>query len=84
MVRNPRKEDNSILHAKMQNQRLWQMSSRYKSLQKITVSSIQVDPDTASSFNAKLTYSQENLDRTRKFLAEASQEKLTNRNVKYF
>ena len=37
--RNPRKEDNTVLMAKMQNQRLWQLSSNYKSLQKITVSS---------------------------------------------
>ena len=29
---NPRKEDNSILYAKMQSTKLWQMSSQYKSL----------------------------------------------------
>ena len=38
--RNLRKEDNTVLYAKMQNQRLWQISSKYKSLQKMTVSAL--------------------------------------------
>ena len=61
----------------MENQRLWQMSSKYKSLQKMTVSNL-VDQD------MPLHRSFENSERTRKFLSPASQEKITNRQVKYF
>ena len=80
--RNPRKEDNTVLHARMQNQRLWQLSSKYKSLQKITVSSINEPTD--NPMMAKLNYSQENMERTRKYLTDASQQRLNNKHVKYF
>lgn len=42
------------------------------------------DSNALNTLNTKLSYSQENLDRTRKFLSEPAQEKLINRSVKYF
>lgn len=51
-IANPKKEDNSILYAKMQNTRLWQLSSQFKSLQKVTVSSV-ADMENALSRSAQ-------------------------------
>ena len=60
------------------------MSSKYKTLQKTTVSQhIGRDGGSDETKNA-LQRSAENFDRTRKFLSEASQDKLTNKHVKYF
>ena len=60
------------------------MSSKFKSLQKITVSTV-VQPDAAANpLQRQLSRSEMNFERTRKYLTEDSQNMLSNRQVRYF
>ena len=69
----------------MQNQRLWQISLKYKSLQKMAVSTYSQKSDVSSNpIQRQLSMSELNFERTRKFLSETSQDQLSNRQVRYF
>ena len=60
------------------------MSSKFKTLQKITVAPVMQPDAVANSIQRQLTRSQQNFDNTRKYLAEDSQNMLSNRQVRYF